>query len=386
MIEKKEKIIVALSGGVDSSVAAALLAQDGYEVIGVTLRLLNKGAAGFGCCGSPEDLSIAKRSAESIGIPHYILDYTVDFERDVINYFVDSYVGGETPNPCVACNRYIKFDRLEKFARAQEATALVTGHYARILHQESTHTYRLFESVHPEKDQSYVLYNITQETLGFLKFPLGNYAKPYIRQLAKKYGLPNWDKDDSQEICFVPNRDYKGFLESKLSDSPQNVTTTKPGPIKNLKGEVLGEHQGVAFYTVGQRKGLGLSVPEPFYVISLDPITNTVVVGPDPESLSKGLRADDLNWIAGSPPASPLDGHIKIRYKHTPAPGKLKIFPTHVDVEFDQPQRAVTPGQSAVFYKWDPDICAFEVLGGGKITSTTPATLKKSKAKMASAQ
>lgn len=360
-MQRKNKIIVAMSGGVDSSVAAGLMANEGHEVIGVTLRLLARGATGFGCCGSPEDLTIAKRSAEKVGIPHYVLDYTQDFDKNVIGYFVDSYISGETPNPCVACNRYIKFDRLEKFAKSIDATHLVTGHYARI------HEGKLYEAVDSNKDQSYVLYNIAPDALKTTSFPIGHYSKTEIRKLAHDFDLPNADKEDSQEICFVPNRDYGAFVKQEVEKRNETPLTTQPGFIKDISGKKVGDHKGVAFYTVGQRKGLDIKSNDPHYVIRLDAKTNTVVVGPDKSNLSARLVANDLNWIQGTPPENKFEADIKIRYKHEPAKGIVTVKDGEVYVEFNEPQRAVTPGQSAVFYRFDKNFGAREVLGGGKI-------------------
>jgi len=276
MISLKKKIIVAMSGGVDSSVAAALLAEQGHEVLGVTMRLLPRCESLFGCCGSPEDMAIAKRAAEKIGIHHYILDFSPDFEKEVVDYFVDSYIRGETPNPCIACNRHIKFDKLEKFAQSQNAQLLATGHYARIVEtiNGSQTLYRLFEAVDSTKDQSYVLYNFDQKALGRTSFPLGNFLKTDVRKMAKKWHLPNSEKKDSQEICFVPDKDYARFVKNNLEKKGANLPSTLfPGPIRDTGGKLLGQHKGISFYTIGQRKGLGLTVPQPFYVIELDAST-----------------------------------------------------------------------------------------------------------------
>ncbi len=361
----KKKVIVAMSGGVDSSVAAALLAEQGHEVIGVTLKLLPRGGQGFGCCGAPEDVALAQRSAEKIGIPHYNLDYAADFEKNVINYFVDSYIQGETPNPCLACNRHIKFDKLKKFAESVDATHLATGHYARVIDES-----RLFEAIDSTKDQSYVLFNTTKKALESTYFPVGDMAKTEIRQIARKWNLPNADKEDSQEICFVPNKDYRSFITIRAEEAEQEKPLSMtPGLIKNRAGDVVGEHKGVAFYTIGQRSGLQVKSQTPIYVSQLDASTNTLVVGPDEENLSKGLLANDVSWIKGEPPAKEFKALIKIRYKHEPTPAVIHPNGTGMEVLFDIPQRAVSPGQAAVVYRWDEKTNAREVLGGGKIAS-----------------
>ncbi|MCG3205910.1 MAG: tRNA-specific 2-thiouridylase MnmA [Elusimicrobia bacterium] len=355
-----------MSGGVDSSVAAALLAEQGHEVIGVTLRLLPKGGEGFGCCGAPEDLLIAKRSAERAGVPHYVLDYSPEFEDKVINYFVNSYVAGETPNPCLACNRYIKFDKLKKFADSLNANLLATGHYARI--QRDDQGFHLYEAVDPSKDQSYVLYNFNQTGLSSTLFPVGDKPKTEIRELARKLGLPNADKKDSQEICFVPRKDYRSYVKIRLEKSGEaKPSTTQPGAIKNSAGQVIGEHKGVAYYTIGQRSGLAVNTSEKTYVTHLDAATNTVVVGSDQENLAQGLWASDFNWIQDRAPSSAFEVQVKIRYKHEPTPARISVEGNRIKVIFNEPQRAVSPGQAAVVYRWDEKMKAREVLGGGKI-------------------
>lgn len=361
-----------MSGGVDSSVAAGLLAREGHEVIGVTLKLLPRGGEGFGCCGSPEDVMLAKRSADKIGIPHYVLDYSPDFEKNVIDYFVNSYIAGETPNPCLACNRHIKFDKLKIFAQSIEATHLATGHYARVVSESGPEgmAHRLFEAVDPSKDQSYVLYNLNQPTLASTHFPVGHHRKPEIRTLAREMGLPNADKKDSQEICFVPNKDYQSFIRLRIKDKPQTgIFTMTPGPIKNSSGQTLGEHQGVAYYTIGQRRGLHLNASGSLYVTNIEASTNTLVVGSEEDGLSSGLTARDISWTQGRPPDERFEALVKIRYKHEPAAAQIQVTDDGVRVLFKHPQKAVTPGQAAVFYRWNEKIKAREVIGGGKIIS-----------------
>ncbi len=366
---EKMKIVVAMSGGVDSSVAAALLAKEGHDVTGVTLRLLPNGGEGFGCCGAPDDLLIAKRSAEQAGVPHYILDYAREFNTKVVDYFVNSYLAGETPNPCLACNRHIKFDKLKAFADSIGATHLATGHYAQIM-KGGDDRHHLYEAVDPSKDQSYVLYNFSQTGLAGTLFPVGGRPKSEIREMARRFELPNADKKDSQEICFVPRRDYQSFVKIKLEERRETALTAQPGPIKNRRGDIIGEHKGVAFYTIGQKSGLNIQTSERTYVTQLDPITNTVVVGSDSDNFSPGLTANDINWIAGAPPSAVFEALVKIRYKSEPMPATVNVEGTSVSVRFREPQRAVTRGQAAVFYRTDEALKLREVIGGGKISGT----------------
>jgi tRNA-specific 2-thiouridylase len=362
----KKKIIVAMSGGVDSSVAAALLAEEGHEVIGVTMRLLAGKATGFGCCGAPEDLLIAKRSAEKIGIPHYVLDYSREFGERVIDYFVNSYLVGETPNPCLACNRHIKFDRLKTFGASLGATHIATGHYARI--ENDGGAFRLYEAADPTKDQSYVLFNFDQRGLSSTLFPVGNRPKTEIREMARRFELPNAEKKDSQEICFVPNRDYGTFIEDRLKIRGESPAAISPGPIVDESGQMVGQHKGAAYYTIGQRSGLNGGAAQKMYVTRIDAGSNTVVVGPDSKNLAAGLRAVDINWIHGAPAAA-FEALVKIRYKHDPAPATVETSGGEVTVHFHEAQRAVSPGQAAVIYRRDDARGCREVLGGGKIAA-----------------
>ncbi|MGQ0644400.1 MAG: tRNA 2-thiouridine(34) synthase MnmA [Elusimicrobiota bacterium] len=362
-------IVVAMSGGVDSSVAAALLHEQGHRVIGVTLRLLKK-ETGFGCCGSTRDIDDARDVCARLGVPHYVLDFSGVFKDNIMDPFVRAYAAGETPNPCIACNRFVKFDALLAKAVALGADAVATGHYARASSfQEGDATiYRLHRAADAHKDQSYVLYNLRQAQLARILFPLGELTKPAVRDIARRWNLKTADKPDSQEICFVPGADAAAYLESQFQESAARPSTARPGDIRDTAGRVLGTHKGVAFYTRGQRQGLGLSLGKPAYIVDLDVRTNTVVVGSDEETLSESFWVRDLSWVRGAPPAPELDARVKIRSRHEPAPCRIQLTdgaPGQARVTPAVPQRAVTPGQAAVFYAGD------EVLGGGAIKLET---------------
>ena len=357
----KRKVIAAMSGGVDSSVAAALLHQAGYDVVGVTLKLLERSQEGFGCCGSPEDIAVAKRSAEKIGIPHYVLDYSRDFRENVVDYFFNSYAQGETPNPCMACNRHVKFDKLFDFSRSLEGDFLATGHYAQV-EDAPRGRRRLLRALDASKDQSYVLYMLGQDCLKQVLFPLGSLPKSKTREIARSLGLPNADKPDSQDICFIPDGDYRGFLKKEAARKGTSCGM-EPGPIKDSVGRTLGEHKGISFYTVGQREGLGITSSKPLYVTKIEASSNTLVVGSAEETLSRQAVVEDVKWVAGEVPSFPLKSLVQIRYKHTAVNARVEArTPSGITVEFESPQRAVTPGQAAVFYTQSD-----EVLGGGII-------------------
>jgi tRNA-specific 2-thiouridylase len=352
-----KKVVVAMSGGVDSSVAAALLKEQGYEVIGITLKTRNwddtEGRKFGGCCGS-SDFYDARSVAQALDIPHYNFDYVDTFRQKVIGYFKDSYMAGETPNPCIACNQHVKFDRLLQQAHAFGADFLATGHYARIEHGSSA---RLKKAVDGKKDQSYVLYHLGQEELSKLLFPVGDFAKPEIREIARKYGLITAEKPDSQEICFVPNNDYRQFVADEIPAEQRPA-----GVIRHKNGKVLGQHQGLPFYTIGQRSGLGLAVGRPLYVVDIQKDTNTVVVGEKEDVYAKALEIREVSWVSGEAPKMPAKVSVKIRYKHTEASAQLEASsPSRVVATFEVPQSAITPGQAAVFYNGDV------VLGGGVI-------------------
>jgi tRNA-uridine 2-sulfurtransferase len=359
-------IMVAMSGGVDSSVAAGLLHEQGHRVIGVTLRLLQV-ETGFGCCGSTRDIEDAKAVCARLGVPHFTMDFSKTFGERVMAPFTDTYLRGETPNPCIACNRFIKFDALMEKARALGADAVATGHYARIKRREARgerrEGYTLHRAAYREKDQSYVLHNLGQVQLSRLMFPIGDLSKPEVREIARGLKLKTADKPDSQEICFVPGADAAAYVKGR----PEAVTaaTTQAGDICDTAGKKLGRHKGVAFYTRGQRQGLGLSAGKPLYVVDLKPETNTVVVGEDVETLSPRFSVRDVHWTAGAAPAEDFRVAAQIRSRHEAAACRVRVENDGATVEWDKPQRAVTPGQAAVFYDGD------EVLGRGTIANVS---------------
>jgi len=355
------RVVVAMSGGVDSSVAAALLKEDGCQVIGMTMQIwpsdeMAEEAEGLGgCCGAGA-VADAKTIAHKLGIPHYVVNLKDVFDRTVIADFCHEYNLGRTPNPCIRCNRFVKFDALLKKANELDAEFVATGHYARIERRDADGRRLLKKGVDCEKDQSYFLYSLTQGQLENILFPLGELTKERVRQIAGELRLPVANKAESQEICFIPDNDYSRFVREYVADAAE------PGPILDRQGNVLGEHRGIISYTIGQRKGLGISTDKPLYVVAIDRERNAVIVGNKEEVYGTELTAADLNWVSVEVPQQPIRVRTRIRYLHQEADSVVVPLEEHrVQVQFEEPQMAITPGQAAVFYGED------DVLGGGVI-------------------
>ncbi|MHB8125136.1 MAG: tRNA 2-thiouridine(34) synthase MnmA [Desulfitobacteriaceae bacterium] len=359
-LSDKAKIVIGMSGGVDSSMAAALLKEQGYDVIGVTMQIWPESGTELvegGCC-SISAIDDARRVAFQLGIPHYVMNFRELFEDKVVNYFTEAYLVGQTPNPCLACNRYLKFDELLRRAKGLGAEYVSTGHYARVWQDSTSGRFLLGKGLDDQKDQTYALYMLTQEQLAHTLFPLAGYNKHRIREMAKERGLLTVaDKPDSQEICFVPDNDYASFVRRRVGQRCQK------GNFVDSQGTILGEHQGIIHYTIGQRKGLGVTFGKPMFVIGLNPQRQEVILGEDQEVYTDTLWATDLNWISLAELQEPLKVEVKIRYKAQPSPAVVYPLKTKVKVCFETPQRAITPGQAVVFYQGEI------VVGGGTIIS-----------------
>lgn len=368
-MSEQNLIAVAMSGGVDSSVVAALLHARGERIVGMTMQLWNQrrlpevaveGATGR-CC-SLDDVYDARYVANQIGIPYYVVNFEDRFEQHVVKPFVQDYLEGKTPIPCTLCNNFIKFDQFLDMAARVGSSYVATGHYARIDQDEESGRWRLKRAVDSSKDQTYFLFGLTQEQLSRTRFPLGEMRKEDVRALGRTLRVPIADKPDSQEICFVPSGDYAAFIEAYLREQGQDAPALA-GEIHDEGGNRIGQHRGVHHYTVGQRKGIGIAAPNPLYVISTEPATQTVVVGAGDALLRRQMRVRDVNWISIAEPSAPVRAQVRIRNRHTPADATVSVTEPGgpAEVRFDETQRAITPGQGAVFY--DGDL----VLGGGWI-------------------
>jgi tRNA-specific 2-thiouridylase len=370
--ERKPGLVaVAMSGGVDSSTVAAVLLKQGRPVVGLTMQLWNQrrlpelqgdGPAQHRCC-SLDDVYDAKRVAQHLNFPHYVVNFEEQFEQRVVRPFVEQYLAGRTPIACTNCNTDVKFEPLLRMARQIGAERLATGHYARIRHHPTTGRYQLLRALDDSKDQSYFLWGLTQEQLSRSEFPLGELTKDEVRALAREVNLPVAEKPESMELCFVPNGNYVQFIHAYSRESGKPLKDAE-GDIVTEEGTLVGRHPGVHNYTIGQRKGLGFATGKPIYVLAIDPEQNRVVVGEDDALRSASFEVQDVNWISIDEPAVPVQARVKIRHKHDPAPAKVEALPgRRARITFEQPQRAITPGQAAAIY--DDDL----VLAGGWIVS-----------------
>jgi len=371
-----------MSGGVDSSLVAFLLKQKGYQVVGISMKLWDLKEVGGephpdGRCCSPEALNDARTVCQMMGIPHYVVDIGDDFKREVVSNFVEEYIKGRTPNPCIICNTRIKWESLWEKAKSLGASFISTGHYARIRHDEKLKRFLLLKGVDPSRDQSYALWGLSQKDLGQTLFPLGEMTKKQVRALAKEHGLKVAQREESQEICFVTDDDYPRFIKEWVGSKGQALNQNgsgqgsrgkgqgekiQPGPIFDLKGEKIGEHKGILFYTIGQRRGLRVALGKPMYVVRIDAEKNAIYVGENEELFKSSFVVTNVNWIAFDNLDKETDCEIKIRYQHIPQKGRISpLTEDQVMVKFNQPERAITPGQSAVFYQGEV------VLGGGVI-------------------
>ncbi|NPA34826.1 MAG: tRNA 2-thiouridine(34) synthase MnmA [Chlorobi bacterium] len=365
-MSKKGRVLVAMSGGVDSSVAAYLLLEEGYDVIGITMKTWDYRIAGTtrkstGCC-TVDDIHDARAIALKLGFPHYVIDIREEFKHFVIDYFVKEYVQGRTPNPCISCNTFIKWYVLFKYADKLDCEYVATGHHARI--RKEGGRWILYRGKDRDKDQSYVLWNLKQEELARTIFPVGNYYKREVRKIAKEAGLDYVaDKPDSYEICFIPDNDYRGFLKRQVPE----LEKLEGGLIITTKGKVVGRHKGYPFYTIGQRRGLGIALGEPYYVVHIDPKSNIIVVGTKDELYSKGMTIDNTNWIKYEKPEEGMEVLAQIRSMHRGNKAIIeKVDDNSAEIKFIEPAMAVTPGQSAVLYEGD------DVVGGGIIATAEP--------------
>lgn len=357
-LPKGAKIAVAMSGGVDSSVSAALLAEQGYEVFGMMLRLWSEpGSEAANRCCTPDAMARARQIAAQLDIPFYAIDAKDVFRDRVVQYFLDGYTGGVTPNPCLMCNRHIRWEYLLNRALTLGADYMATGHYARVLREEGQPV-RLLRGIDPRKDQSYVLSSLDQSQLQHAVFPIGELTKPQVREIAERHKIPSARIKDSQDLCFLAGTDYQSFLQRHAPE------TVQPGKIVSTTGEELGEHNGLAFFTIGQRKGLGLAYPEPLYVIRKEQTTNTLVVGTRQEMGQTTLTAGPVNWVSGIPEQAPFESDIKIRYTAGFEPGRVTPLENgRIAVEFNRPLPDITPGQAAVAYRGDEAIVSGIIQG-----------------------